>query len=100
MLCGVVYHLLQSREEKQQNVLCILLPCYALLDPLACVPIYLSMICFNKPRWVFKKKTFANLTDMTLHDEDTNSILTDNANRAIQGYEAMQLTQPGGKICN
>ena len=26
-----------------------------------------------------------NLTDVTLADEDTNSILTDNANRAIQG---------------
>ena len=29
--------------------------------------------------------TFADLTDVTLADEDTNSILTDNANRAIQG---------------
>ena len=27
----------------------------------------------------------ANLTDVTLADEDTNSILTDNANRAIHG---------------
>ena len=27
----------------------------------------------------------ADLTDVTLADEDTNSILTDNANRAIQG---------------
>ena len=26
---------------------------------------------------------FANLTDVTLADEDTNSILTDNANRAM-----------------
>ena len=31
-----------------------------------------------------------NLTDVTLADEDTNSILTDNANRAIQGNVAMQ----------
>ena len=30
---------------------------------------------------------------MTLADEDTNSILTDNAKRAIQGYVAMQVTQ-------
>ena len=29
--------------------------------------------------------TFADLTDVTLADEDTNSILTDNANRAFQG---------------
>ena len=39
---------------------------------------------------------FWNLTDVTLADEDTNSILTDNANRAIQG----NVTQPGGQMCN
>ena len=32
---------------------------------------------------------------MTLADEDTNSILTDNDNRAIQDDGAMQVTQPG-----
>ena len=31
----------------------------------------------------------ADLTDVTLTDEDTNPILTDNANRAIQGNVAM-----------
>ena len=31
-----------------------------------------------------------DLTDVTLADEDTNSILTDNDNRAIQGNVAMQ----------
>ena len=31
---------------------------------------------------------FADLTDVTLVDEDTKSILTDNANRAIQGNQA------------
>ena len=41
----------------------------------------------------------ANLTDVTLADEDTNSILTDNANRAIQGNVSMQVTQPGGQLC-
>ena len=35
----------------------------------------------------------ADLTDVTLADEDTNSILTDNANRAIQGNVAMQIIQ-------
>ena len=43
-----------------------------------------------------------NLTDVTLADEDTNSILADNANRAIQGNVAMQVTQvapSGGQIC-
>ena len=43
-----------------------------------------------------------NLTDVTLADEDTNSILTDNANRAIQGNVAMQVMQPGDqcKLCH
>ena len=34
-----------------------------------------------------------DLTDVTLADEDTNSKLTDNAKRAIQGNEAMQVMQ-------
>ena len=41
-----------------------------------------------------------NLTDVTLADEDTDSILTDNTNRAIRGNIAMQVTQPGGQVCN
>ena len=41
---------------------------------------------------------FANLTDVTLADEDTNSILTDNANRAIQGNVAMQIIQSGCQL--
>ena len=43
---------------------------------------------------------FADFTDVTMADEDTNSILTDNTNRAIQGNVAMQVTQPGGQVCN
>ena len=35
----------------------------------------------------------ADLTDVTLADEDTNSILADNAKRVIQGNEAMQVMQ-------
>ena len=42
---------------------------------------------------------YADLTDVTLADEDTNSIITDNANRAIQGNVAMQATQPGDQLC-
>ena len=50
---------------------------------------------------------------MTLVDEDTKSILTDNANRAIEGNQAMhvtivwcanllvmQMVPSGGQICN
>ena len=44
----------------------------------------------GRPFWYF--------TDVTLADEDTNSLLTDNANRAIQGNVAMHVTEPGGKI--
>ena len=43
---------------------------------------------------------FADLTDVTLADEDTNSKLTDNANRAFQGNVAMRVTQPGGQLWN
>ena len=34
---------------------------------------------------VTNSATCVDLTDVTLADEDANSILTDNANRAIQG---------------
>ena len=43
---------------------------------------------------------FADSTDVTLADEDTNSILTDNANRAIQGNVTMHVMQPSGQNCN
>ena len=49
------------------------------------------------------REVWFNLTDVTLADEDANSILTDNANRAIQGNMAMQVTQvapSGGQILN
>ena len=40
---------------------------------------------------------FWNFTDWSfISDKDTNSILTDNANRAFQGDVAMQVTTPGG----
>ena len=41
-----------------------------------------------------------DLTDVTLADEDTKSILTDNDSRAIQGNDvATQVTLPGGQLC-
>ena len=46
------------------------------------------------------KRRLADLTDVTLADEDTNSILTENANRASQGNVTMQITQPGGQLWN
>ena len=41
-----------------------------------------------------------DLTDVTLADEDTYSILTNSANRAIQGNVTRQLMQPGGQLWN
>ena len=42
----------------------------------------------------------ADLTDVTLADEDTNLILTDNAKGAIKGNVAMHVRQPGGQLWN
>ena len=45
------------------------------------------------------ERPFADLTDdVTLADKDTNSILTDNASREIQGNVAMQVMQTGGAV--
>ena len=41
--------------------------------------------------------TFADLTDVTLADEDSNSIPTDDDNRAILGNVAMQVALSGGQ---
>ena len=38
------------------------------------------------------REFFAELTDVTLADGDTKPILTDNANRTIQGNAAMHVT--------
>ena len=46
------------------------------------------------------ERPFADLTDVTLADEDTNPILTDNAKRTFQGNLATRVTQPGGQIWN
>ena len=43
---------------------------------------------------------FADLTDVTLADEDNNSIPTDDVNRTIIGNVAMQVAPPGGQTCN
>ena len=37
------------------------------------------------------KRRFVNFTDVTLADEDINSILTDKVNRTIEGNVAKQL---------
>ena len=40
---------------------------------------------------------FADLNDVTLADEDNNSIPTDDVNRAIIGNVAIQVVPPGGQ---
>ena len=47
---------------------------------------------------VLSEGWFVIFTDVTLADEDPNSILNDSANRAIQGNVAMQLVPPCGQI--
>ena len=44
------------------------------------------------------EEPFAALTDVTLADKDTNSILTDKANRAIQGNVRIQVAPSGAKF--
>ena len=56
-------------------------------------PIYGSACLSLTPR------PFANLTDVTLADEDTNPIPIDEANRAILGNVAIQVAPPGGQVC-
>ena len=43
---------------------------------------------------------FADSTDVTLADEDNNSIPTDDVNRTIIGNVAMHVAPPGGQTCN
>ena len=42
-------------------------------------------------------RPFADLTDVTLADEDSNSTPADDVNRAILGNVAMQVAPPGGQ---
>ena len=53
--------------------------------------------------WVLMSVTlrgFADLTDVTLADEDSNSIPTDDVNRAFPGNVAMQVAPLGGQTWN
>ena len=42
-------------------------------------------------------RPFADLTDVTLADEDSNSIPTDDANKAVLGNVAMQVAPSSGQ---
>ena len=43
--------------------------------------------------WIWLRDVLWKFADVTLADEDSNIILTDDAKRAIQGNEAMQVMQ-------
>ena len=45
-------------------------------------------------------RLFADLIDVTLADEDSNSIPTDDVNRAILGNMTMQVAPSGGQHWN
>ena len=62
---------------------------------------YRTQVNLGSDLWVrmsVRLRRFADLTDVTLAAEDTNSIPTDNADRAFQGNVAMRVTQPGGQL--
>ena len=46
------------------------------------------------------ERLFADLTDVTLADEDSNSIPTDDVNKTILANVAMQVAPLGGQTCN
>ena len=48
----------------------------------------------------YKQDYFADLTDVTLADEDSNSTPADYVKRAILGNVAMQVAPPGGQNLN
>ena len=62
---------------------------------------YQTQVYLGSDLWVrvsLNHRPCADLTDVNLADEDTNSTLAVNANRVIQGNVAMQVAQPGRKI--
>ena len=61
-------------------------------------PIYGSW-CQSVSQWLHPRLCW-DLTDVTLADEDSNSIPTDDVNRAFLGNVAMQVAPPGGQNWN
>ena len=73
------------------------------IDPYTENHFYRTQVNLGYDLWVrmsVSEGRCVDLTDVTLADEDTNSILTDNAKRAIQGNETMQVmkTNASGAI--
>ena len=66
----------------------------------SCFSIRPSSLCrfFSSCNFYRTLRPCVELTDVTLADEDTKSIPTDNVNRAIQGNVTMQVIQPSGQV--
>ena len=61
---------------------------------------YRTQVSLGSDLWVLisvRPRGFADLTDVTLADEDSNSIPTNDVNRAILGNLAMQVAPLGGQ---
>ena len=61
---------------------------------------YRTQVSLGSDLWVLMSLTprrFADLTDVTLADEDSNSIPTDDVNRAFLGNVAMQVAPSDGQ---
>ena len=63
-------------------------------------PSFRCTFLVGSPQYILNPRVVADLIDVTLVDEDTNAILTDNADRAIQGNVAMQITVSGCQLWN
>ena len=68
---------------------------------------YRTQVSLGSDLWVLMSVTqwlhtilFADLTDVTLADDDSNSIPTDDVNKAILGNVAIQVAPSGGQQWN
>ena len=75
-----------------QNKISLFFPCLIFIGPRQ------TRSLGSDVRLSLSQRPCVDLIDVTLADEDTNSILTDNANREIRGNVAMQVTQSGGQL--
>ena len=83
----------------------LLLWCFVILSSPALLLIFIGPRCPWGPiygSWCPSVSTrlFADLIDVTLADEDSNSIPTDDVNRAILGNMTMQVAPSGGQRWN
>ena len=95
----MVKQLTNHPSQNSQKILC-------LFEALLVEPknnFYRTQVYLGSDLWVLISLShsiqdyFADLADVTLADEDSNSIPTDDVNRAILGNLAMQVAPSGGQ---